>query len=237
MKLTAMTYNIFSGKNLAKELNINFAASVIRQVQPDFVTLNEVRSHTADVGDVNQAWELGRLCGYYPVFARAIDVLGGEYGNAFLSRLPVLEQEIIHIPDPETHMEGGAHYEHRCVLRCVLAAGDRPITVLSTHFGLNPDEQENAVRTVLELAAKDENPTMLMGDLNLTPESPILSPLYEVFTDAAVRAPELLTFPSDTPDRKIDYILCGSAFRILSLRSMNTQCSDHRPLIAELSIG
>jgi endonuclease/exonuclease/phosphatase family metal-dependent hydrolase len=134
-------------------------------------------------------------------------------------------------------MEGASHYEHRCVLRCVLAAGDRPITVLSTHFGLNPDEQENAVRTVLNLVAKDENPVMLMGDLNLRPDSPILKPLYEVFTDTAVHAPEILTFPSDVPDRKIDYILCGSSFRIQSLRSINSRCSDHRPLIAELSIG
>ena len=32
MKLTAMTYNIFSGKNLYRDLNLEHAASVIRQV-------------------------------------------------------------------------------------------------------------------------------------------------------------------------------------------------------------
>ena len=140
MKLKAMTYNILSGHNLKRELNLEYAASVIRKVQPDFVTLNEVRSHTQDIGPVNQAHELGRLTGYFPVFARAIDILGGEYGNAFLSRLPVLESEIIHIPDPER--TGDYFYEHRCILRCVLLAEDQKITVFSTHFGLAPSEQE-----------------------------------------------------------------------------------------------
>ena len=123
MKLTAMTYNIFSGRNLARELNLEHAARVIRSVQPDFVTLNEVRSHTSDVGPVNQAEELGRLTGYDTVFARAIDILGGEYGNGLLSRLPVVDTQIIHIPDPPR--TGEYFYEHRCILRCVLQAEEQ----------------------------------------------------------------------------------------------------------------
>ena len=100
MNLTAMTYNIQSGRDLSRDLNIDHAVSVIRAVHPDFVALNEVRSHTQDVGNVNQAWELGRLTGYYPLFGRSIDVSGGEYGNAFLTRLPLVESEVVHIPDP-----------------------------------------------------------------------------------------------------------------------------------------
>ena len=53
MKLTAMTYNIFSGRNLMRDLNLEHAASVIRQVQPDFASINEVRSHTEDIGPVD----------------------------------------------------------------------------------------------------------------------------------------------------------------------------------------
>jgi len=176
MKLTAMTYNIFSGRNLARELDLYHAAAVIRQVQPDFITLNEVRSHTEDVGPINQAYELGRLTGYFPVFGKAIDILGGEYGNAFLSRLPVEACEVIHIPDPERTSDH--HYEHRCILRCELLAGERRITVLSTHFGLAPSEQENAVQTVLEVIRGESNPVLLMGDLNAEPDCPILKPLF-----------------------------------------------------------
>ena len=234
MKLTAMTYNIFSGRNLARDLNLKHAASVIRKVQPDFVTLNEVRSHTEDVGPINQACELARLTGYYPIFGKAIDILGGEYGNGFLSRLPVLQSEVIHIPDPER--TGDYYYEHRCILRCVLLANEQPITVLCTHFGLAPAEQQNAVDTVLTLLAKENNPVLLMGDLNVEPHYEVLQPLFDKLTDTA-KDSGILTFPSDEPKIKIDHIFCSQHFKAAKVYSIDTQNSDHRPLIAELELA
>ena len=233
MKLTAMTYNIFSGRNLVRDLNLEHAASVIRQIQPDFITLNEVRSHTSDVGPIDQANEMGRLTGYYPVFAKTIDILGGEYGIAFLSRLPVLESQITHIPDPKR--TGNYHYEHRCILRCVLLANGSPITVFSTHFGLAPSEQANAVQTALALIQKETNPLLFMGDLNAEPDTREVKPLFEALHDASA-GKSILTFPSDTPRIKIDHILYKGDWRVLDVRSMDTQESDHRPLIAELEL-
>ncbi len=234
MKITAMTYNICSGKNMARDRDLNYAAAVIREVAPDFVTLNEVRSHTSDIGDVAQADELGRLTGYYPVFGKSIDIMGGEYGNALLTRLPIAESEIIHIPDPEKTDIG--FYEHRSILRCVLMAGDTPVTVLCTHFGLMPSEQRNAVDAVLNVLSTEENPVMLMGDLNMTPDAEILQPILYAMTDTAGNRNSPLTFPSDEPKDKIDYILHTDGITTEKLYSIDTQNSDHRPLIAELSI-
>ena len=233
MKLTAMTYNIFSGKNLYRDLNLEHAASVIRQVNADFVSLNEVRNHTSDIGPVDQANEMGRLTGYYPVFAKTIDILGGEYGIAFLSRLPVLESEVIHIPDPER--VGDYHYEHRCILRCVLLADGRPITVFTTHFGLAPTEQENAVATALSLIEQENNPVLFMGDLNAEPYTPETRPLFAALRDTC-EGKDFLTFPSDTPRIKIDHILYRGSWKVENVYSIDTQNSDHRPLIAELEL-
>ena len=234
MKLTAMTYNIFSGRNLQRDLNLEHAATVIRKVQPDFVSLNEVRSHTSDIGPVDQANELGRLTGYYPVFAKTIDVLGGEYGIAFLSRLPVLETQITHIPDPER--TGDYYYEHRCILRCVLKAGEKQITVFTTHFGLAPSEQENAVQTALELLKAETNPVLFMGDLNAEPDAPEMVPLFAALQDTC-KDKAFLTFPSDHPTIKIDHILFRGEWNLLDVYSIDTQNSDHRPLIATMELA
>lgn len=235
MKLKVMTYNICSGKNLARERNLEYAASVIREVQPDFVTLNEVRSHTSDVGPIDQANELGRLTGYYPVFGKSIDVMGGDYGNALLTRLPLVSHEVVHIPDPKR--EGEGFYEHRTVLKSVLRAGDTEFAVMCTHFGLMPGEQENAVKTVIELIKGCNMPALLMGDLNLEPDAPVLRPLMEKMGNADDVNPGLLTFPSDVPEIKIDYILHTEGFMPVSLCTIDTQCSDHRPLIAEMELN
>ena len=233
MKFKAMTYNICSGKNLARERDLNFAASVIRNVQPDFVTLNEVRCHTDDV-PLHQAQELGRLTGYYPVFGKSIDIMNGEYGNAFLTRFPLLEYAVVHIPDRRN--EEKAFYEHRSVLRCVLDVGGKNVTVLSTHFGLAKVEQESAVETVMKILDGENNPVILMGDLNMSPDDATLDPLFSAMHDTASRSDEIKTFPSGTPESKIDYIFCTDPISTVSLCSINTQCSDHRPLIAELKI-
>ncbi len=234
MKLTAMTYNIFSGKNLYRDLNLEHAASVIRQINADFVTLNEVRKHTSDIGPVDQADEMGRLTGYYPVFAKTIDILGGEYGIGLLSRLPVLESQVVHIPDPERIGDG--HYEHRCILRCVLLADGKPITVFCTHFGLVPSEQENAVQTALSLIEKETNPVLFMGDLNAEPHTPEVQALFAALKDTCAEK-DFLTFPSDTPKIKIDHILYKGDWRVLDVYSMDTQNSDHRPLIARMELA
>lgn len=235
MNLTAMTYNIQSGRDLSRDLNIDHAASVIRAVHPDFVALNEVRSHTQDVGNVNQAWELGRLTGYYPLFGRSIDVSGGEYGNAFLTRLPLVEREVVHIPDPVRQSEK-SWYEHRTILRAVLDAGGRRLTVLVSHFGLAPEEARSAVDTVLALLDRTKTPVILLGDFNLRPGDAILRPLMDALADTAGGREAPKTFPSDRPNEKIDYIFVSKDIKVLSLKSKNTQMSDHRPLIARLAL-
>ncbi len=231
MRITAMTYNICSGHNLRREQDIGFAAAVIRQVQPDFCGVNEVRAFTSDA-PYDQADALGRLTGYYPAFGKSIDVAGGEYGNAFLTRRPLLEKDVIHIPD---RFEPGARRaEHRTLLRCVIGLDCGPVTVLQTHFGLTDPEKRAAVETALEVIAGEKNPVLLMGDLNMEPGDAILAPLFGALADTAGQSDAIRTFPSGEPAIKIDYILCSREMRALAVRSLDTQNSDHRPLIADM---
>lgn len=231
--LRMMTYNIRSGRNLAGEHDIRFAADVINRCRPDVVGLNEVRSHTTDV-PYDQADALGQFCGYYPVFGRSIDFAGGEYGNAVLTRLPLIDRDIIDIPD---RFEGESkRFEHRTLLRCVLSAAGREIVLLQTHFGLTPGEQRSAVETTLSLVRAEKRPLILMGDLNMSPDDPILAPLFEALEDTAGGRAEPLTHPSGEPTEKIDYIMHSRAFSAQSLSSEATTNSDHRPLWADLCL-
>ena len=99
----------------------------------------------------------------YYYFAPALDIPScGPYGNAILSKIPIVKAENIPIPDPCPKKYKG-YYETRCVLKAELEGG---ITVLITHFGLNPDEQENAVKTVL--ADLTDERCIIMGDFNVS---------------------------------------------------------------------
>jgi endonuclease/exonuclease/phosphatase family metal-dependent hydrolase len=104
---------------------------------------------------------------------------------------------------------------------------------LVTHFGLNDSEKENAVRTVME-QIEDER-CVLMGDFNVTPDNGLLAPIRERMKDAAdAFSTPFLSFPSDVPDRKIDYVFVSPDVTVLSADIPALVVSDHRPHVAEI---
>lgn len=234
MELRVMSFNVQHFLNYCtREIDYDLFIKTIREFAPDVVGLNEVYSDGPRVDYVHQVKRVAEALGYYYHFGEAILIHNGSrYGNGFLSRYPIVKAETIPIPDPEKPAYDG-YYETRCVIRGEV---DVPggLTVLVSHFGLNPDEAENAVHTVADqLGAR----TVLMGDFNVTPENPVLNPIREKMKDTAdLFAAPLLSFPSDEPNCKIDYIFTSPDLQVLSADIPALVVSDHRPYVAELLI-
>lgn len=234
MVMKFMSFNTQHCLNyLERKIDIDVMAKAIKECGADVIGLNEMRGECLGVNDyADQTANLSRLTGienYY--FAPAI-MFGGTkpYGNAMLSKLPIISAETIIIPDPTPKKYDG-YYETRCVLKAKLK-GD--ITVLISHFGLNPDEQENAVKTVVEHLEKEK--CILMGDFNVTPNSPILAPVRERMVDTSQFFNEQkLSFPSDAPNIKIDYIFVSPDVEVLSADIPAIIASDHRPHTATVN--
>ena len=227
-----MTFNTQHCWNyLEPKIDFDIMAKAILDCDPDIVGLNEMRNESDHPEYDAQVKRLSELTGMkYYYFAQAIVFPGrGPYGNGLLSKHPIVKAETVMIPDPEVKKYDG-YYETRCVLRAELENG---MTVLVTHFGLNPDEQDNAVATIMGLLPNER--FILMGDFNLRPDAPALAPIYEKMTDAAVKFnEEKFSFPSDTPDRKIDYIFVSRDLDVVSADIPAIVASDHRPHVAEI---
>ena len=123
---------------LEKKIDFDIIARAITEEGADIVGLNEMRGEGTHSEYTAQTERLAALTGMkYCYFAPAITVPNcGLYGNAILSKIPLVKVENVPIPDPAPKKYKG-YYETRCVLRAELEGG---ITVLVTHFGLNPDE-------------------------------------------------------------------------------------------------
>jgi endonuclease/exonuclease/phosphatase family metal-dependent hydrolase len=106
--------------------------------------------------------------------------------------------------------------------------------VYIAHLSLTP----RARRTQLEYLSTiiGEHPyVVLMGDLNCTPESGELKPLFKRgHLVAPRRAP--CTFPSWQPERAIDHILVSRALTTVTLEAPAIRVSDHLPLALELDL-
>ncbi len=218
---------------IENKIDFEIMARAISDCQADIVGLNEMRDlgqHPEYIAQVERLAELSEMKYFY--FARAIELEGmGPYGNAILSRIPIVRAESVMIPDPEPRAYDG-YYESRCVLVADLEGGLR---VLVTHFGLNPDEQENATKKVVELST--DKKCILMGDFNVTPDEAVLDPIRAKMKDTAdlFDAPKL-SFPSDKPDRKIDYIFVSRDIKVVSADIPPIVASDHRPHVATIEM-
>lgn len=217
---------------ITRKIDFDVMAEAIKTCRADIVGLNEMRdqgSHPEYGAQTSTLSSLTALDHYF--FAKAINFPQGPYGNALLSRYPIVSAESILIPDPDPKKYNG-YYETRCLLKARLENG---LLVLVTHFGLNPDEQENAVQTILE-HLEDKN-CILMGDFNMRPDNPLLLPIRERMRDtASLFTKELFSFPSDAPDRKIDYIFTSFDIEVVSADIPAIVASDHCPHVAELKI-
>ena len=213
-----------------RKIDFEIMSKAIKTCDADIVGLNEMYDN--GIGDFDrQTGILSELTGLkYSYFARAITEREGEYGNGFISRYPIVRAETVIIPDPNPREYPDGYYETRCVLKAELENG---YTVLVTHFGLNPDEQRNAVETVLKHIKGEK--CILMGDFNVEPDDAVIAPIREKMKDTAsfFDVPKL-SFPSDKPKIKIDYIFVSPDIEIVSADIPEIVASDHRPHIAEI---
>ena len=233
MKLKVLSFNVLHFENYKTgEIDFDFFADAIRKVDPDIVGFNEVHGLGVDPEYEAQAEIVAGKLGMHCFFAKATNIDGDNpFGNAILSKYPVLSAEIIHIPDPE-NPTGTDLYETRCILKVKLdVAGGLDVYV--THFGLNRDELEIASKTVCENVC---GRCIFMGDLNVTPDNDILDPIKKILKDTANENEEMLSFPSDKPFKKIDYIFIGEGIKKISSSVLPMVVSDHRPYYAELEI-
>lgn len=229
-----MTFNTQHCLNyIEQKIDYQIMADAIKALNPDIVGLNEIRDKGVDFEYDAQTSVLSELTDMkYHYFAKAIDVEGvNPYGNALLSKYPIVRAETILVPDPDPREETGP-YETRCLLKAKLEGG---ITVLVTHFGLNTDEQKNAAKTVLDNIENEK--CILMGDFNVIPENDVLNPIRKRMKDVAdwFDIP-LLSYPSDKPDVKIDYIFVSPDIEVISADIPAIVASDHRPHVATVNI-
>jgi len=233
--MKVMTFNIQHCLDYKKrKIDFDLFAEKIKEYDPDFCGLNEVRGKGFLAGYTNQTEKLSQKTGMNGYFGEAIKVGGiGPYGNAILCKKTPESVRIIKIPDPETKNEK-VNYETRCVIKAVIEENGKDIMFLVTHMGLAVSERKNAVKTICEIADSTDLPVILMGDFNACPDEDTLKPLYERFTDT-LRNDSVKTFPSDNPEIKIDYIF----FRGLECKNtkvINEVVSDHLPIITEVIV-
>jgi endonuclease/exonuclease/phosphatase family metal-dependent hydrolase len=167
-ELRVVTFNIW---NRSGPWDERFAAlkSILARLAPDILGLQEVI--VTESGDrLDQGRLIAEALGYHYVFGSSHGD-GYSFGNAVLSRWPILRHRIFALP-------GGGESEPRTLLFSEIEAPFGPVPFFCTHLAWRLDEGllrraqvVEIAKRVAEMSPKSANPAILVGDFNAEPDS------------------------------------------------------------------
>lgn len=235
VRLRVLTYNIHHGEGTDGRFDLPRLAKVITDAQPDLVALQEVDNKTRRAGGVDQAAKLGELTGLHARFGKAMDYDGGQYGEAILSRLPIVAT----VNHPLPH-DAGREPRAALAVQVQLPESEQRIWFVGTHLDHLRDNssrlaQAKEIRRLFAPAdAAEALPNILAGDLNAEPQTAEIKHLTEVWQVATDHDGNNATYPAEDPKVRIDYVMAWPAdgWRVVSCEVLDEKvASDHRPLL------
>ena len=223
-----MTYNLHNGFNPKGYLGMEALASVIEESQPDIVVLQEIARGWVISGRLDMlSWLSQRLDMPY-VSGPTADPL---WGNAILSRYPILEYENFELPPRDLFILRGF------TVALIDIGGGEKLQVMATHF--HHIEEDSGIRqqqspAILDFWNSADN-TVILGDFNSEPDSPEIAMHRDaglVDTAARVSSSPANTFDSVSRYQRIDYIWVSPDLTVEEVFVPGTTASDHLPVIA-----
>lgn len=234
IRLRVLSYNIHHAEGVDGILDVPRIAKVILAAEPDIVSLQEVDQNVVRTMSVDQPQELARLTGMQVAFGGNIDLQGGKYGNAVLSRFPILRSRNHLLPN----LDQG---EQRGVLETELVVKEnQSLIFLATHLDHRRDPKErvaSAVRINELIGDRLPQPALLAGDLNDQPDSQTLMTLKQQWQPT--NPGSLPTIPVGKPARQIDFILLRpqARWKILETKVLDEAvASDHRAILSVIEL-
>jgi endonuclease/exonuclease/phosphatase family metal-dependent hydrolase len=102
-------------------------------------------------------------------------------------------------------------------------------------------ETLNACRKILSLAKEVNYPTIIAGDFNLFPDSPSMQVFYKDFISLVDKHNIVTTRPNNNElshlERNVvDYVLVSKGIKINSFKVLDSDVSDHLPLVLDFEI-
>ena len=220
IKLTVGSYNIANGKLVKHDIS-KLAADILSK-KLDVVGLQEVDMNCKRSGYIDTVKLLSEHTGYkYYAFFKAIDFDSGEYGNAVLSKYPILSTESL-------PLETDGH-EGRVLGHAKIGIEERAVNFFVTHLSYESDEIRAAQFAKLHETIMNYDNVILTGDFNVSSLSE-----YNTLSgfDAVHREERFVaTFPKK--NTSIDNIVYSSSDFIFEEPSaLYNNHSDHYMLFA-----
>jgi endonuclease/exonuclease/phosphatase family metal-dependent hydrolase len=226
-----MTYNLHNGFDTGGRLGVEAMARVIEEQRPDIVALQEVSRGWVINGSVDMLTWLSQRLDMPYVYGPTADLL---WGNAILSRYPILESEAVDLPPATLLLRRG-------FIRARIDLGNgQHLDVINTHFhhvGGAGDIRLGQAQSILDFWRGQEK-TVIMGDLNAVPGDSEIELLRQArladALDLAAVTPGF-TYPAADPSLRIDFIWVSPDLSVADVTIPSSTASDHLSIVATVN--
>jgi endonuclease/exonuclease/phosphatase family metal-dependent hydrolase len=199
--------------------------TAVRSLDVDVLALQEIDRGTRRVGGRDLAADASEAFGGELLWSPAVELQGGEYGNALLVRGKVVVAETVELPRRRKR-------EPRCAVLAELEVAGQRWTCAATHLTTDRSVVVDQLLALLDLLAARPAPRLLVGDLNLEP--PLLLPWMSAEGYSLALGP--LTHSVRRPRRQIDHVaVAGRRCRAAALGALVLPIADHLALLAEVT--
>ena len=247
MRFRVMTYNIHRAIGLDRRFRPDRVVGIVEWYQPDIVLLQEVDDGVPRSRGMDLARELASGLGYpHVAVGHNVTLRQGRYGNATLSRFPILHERNIDLTIGNWKRRG---CQHTAISLDGPWGRRQKLEVFNVHLGLSANQREQQVdllarsREFNSLAAAD---ACLVGGDFIDWRS-LLQPIFTIgmrFRSATDRPRSgqkaIATYPSFFPRGPLDRIYYRGPLRLLSARRcrlrLSKVASDHLPIVADFEI-
>ena len=173
-----------------------------------------------------------------------------EQGNEIISKFPILNatNEFYHKHYSLELEWANFHTEDhpRCVQVIELDIKGKNLQILNLHGLYSRDKLDsertlNQCKYVLEIAKRKPIPTIIVGDFNLFPETKSIGILNKEFKNLINEFKIKSTRPdfddgTDKGNNVVDYIFVNDKIKVNNFEVINTNISDHLPLLLDFDI-
>ena len=245
LPLKILTYNIHRAIGVDRRFRPERIVRVLQHYEADVVLLQEVDEGAPRSRELNLAHELAQEAGY-PHFALGhnVSLRKGRYGNATLSRFPILRERNIDLSVAQSWIRRGCQHTSVQVNERI------QLEVFNLHLGLSARERQQQIELLSRShefgGVPEDTPMLVGGDFN-----DWRSLLWPTFTNGfgfrcatdskTGRRGALATYPSFSPQGGLDRIYFRGPLRLLTVRRCRLQvsrvASDHLPVIADFELA
>lgn len=231
-RLAIASYNLHSCVGLDRKCSPARIADVLRELDCDIYALQEVDNRPGDDDESMQLEYLSKTLNMAAVPGLRIVRHTGEYGNAILTRLPIV--------NVRRHDLSYSRAEPRGAVDIELDLGGRHLRVIATHLGLRRRERRFQWRRLMVAIAEGsmDMPLIVLGDMNEWYRG--ATTLREAHL-AFGEPPAPVGFPSFAPFIALTRIWVRPHAAIESIEAhrsdLTRKASDHLPLKAVLDLA